>query len=295
MAGPVVKLFSVPTGGAARFEMPGYLVPPSGVTSMTLSRAVSGSTGIGPWTRLYGGPPLPVYVDAGDSLPNPLAANLNYVWRVTDSTGTTQVGPLAPASSVASGPDYLTNLFIRLLQGGVNNLTFPPTIPPPVGGPPRITLEMPQQGWQAMPFIVVNLDLIQQTEVGIGEDVVNPTPGNDWTLWSNAKRVWRVSVFSADAQERDFFRDSILTIFRVLKATVFSQIGLNVSHSFQAASGTDAKEWEGHTPGFYYADIMLEMDGVFNATVLTAYGIVERIDVDIAIEPPGGTISVPSA
>jgi hypothetical protein len=307
MAGPQVKLHRIPTGGAARLEMEAYLMPPSGITSMVVSRAVSGMTGISAWTQIYSGSPCPTYVDAGDGTPSPLDPNCNYLWQVTDSTGTTQVGPLAPVCQVITQPDYLTNLLIRLLQGGIDNLTFPPGFVPPGGGKPvQVTTEMPQQGWSAMPFIVVNLDLIQQTEVGIGEDSINVVPGSDWNLWSNAKRIWRVSVFSQDAQERDFYRDSILTIFRVLKATVFAHIGQDVSHSFQASSGTDAKEWEGHTPGFYYADIMLELDGVFDATVLTAYKTIlafdieptfdpyiKSFDIDPVIEPYDGTSEVP--
>ena len=277
----------VPTGGAVMLQMPGYLVPPSGVTSMVISRAVSGVSGIGVWTQIYSGAPQPFYVDAGDSLPAPLTANSAYVWQVADSTGVTMTDSVLPSSSIISTPDYLTNLLIRLLQGGIDNLTLPTGIKKT-----QITTQMPQGGWQALPFVVVNLDLIQQTEVQIGEDVVNLVPGNDWTIWSNAKRIWRVSVFSKDVQERDFYRDSLLTIFRVLRAVVFAPIGMNVTHSFQASSGTDAKEWEGHTPGFYFADLMMELDGLFSATVLTNYGNIASFDINTVVIPNTGTIEL---
>jgi hypothetical protein len=100
-------------------------------------------------------------------------------------------------------------------------------------------------------------------------------------------------VFCQDAQERDFYRDSLLNIFRVLKATVFTPIGYNVSHSYQAASYTDAKEWEGHAPGFYGADLMLEIDGVFNTTVLFNYGVIKEIDVGVTLVSNAEIVEVP--
>lgn len=287
MSGPVVNLSVIPTGGAVLLNMPGYLQPPSGVTSITIARASSGAFGVSPFTTFYDGPPVMNYVDCGDGTPMPLLPTMSYLWQVTDVTGTTQVGPAVPESSVISAPDALTQLLIRLLQGGINSLTLPPGFILP-----QITVKFPQNGFQALPFIVVNLDLIQQTEVEIGEDVVNPNPGNDWTLWVNAKRVWRVTMLSADAEERDFYRDSLLMIFRVLKATVFTPIGYNVSHSFQANSYTDVNEWEGKTPGFYGADLMLELDGIFNTAVLTNFGTIREFFVTSAIGPTGGTETV---
>ncbi len=260
----------------------GQYAPSSGATQMTISRAVSGVAGS---TQLYSGGLLASWVDGGDgpSFSNaPLSSGTTYLWTVTDNNGSTQVGPATPASSITTVPDALTQMLIRLLQGGVNSLVLPSGV-----ARTAVTTQMPQGGWQALPFIVVNLDLIQQSETQIGEDVVNPNPGNDWSLWVNAKRVWRVSVMSTDAEERDFYRDSLLSIFRVLKATVFSPIGYNVTHSFQAASYTTAKEWDGHTPGFYGADLMLEIDGVFNTAVLTSYSTISEITVGVTVTPPG--------
>ena len=288
MPGPIVNAFVVPVGGAVRFDLPDYLVPASGVTFMSLSRATSGVSGLSTFTTLYSGAPTPAFVDCGDYLPAPLASGSSYVWNVTDDRGTTQVGPIAPVSSMESVPDGLSQMLIRLLQGGVNNLAKPPGI-----NPVQITTQMPQNGWQALPFIVVNLDLIQQTDVSIGEDTPYFNQQNDWSLWSLAKRIWRVSVFSRDAQERDFYRDSLLNIYRVLKATVFAYIGYDVTHSYQAASYTDAKEWEGHTPGFYGADLMLEIGGVFNTVVLTNYGRILEINVGIGVLPDTQVIRVP--
>ena len=270
MAGPTVVLTAVPIGGAAMLSLPDYLVPPSGVTFMAISRAVSGSA----FATIYSGATMPVYVDAGDGTPSPLSSGSAYLWNVTDDRGTTQVGPVTPVSMVRYTSDGLTNLLIRLLQCGVDSI-----VPPAGVNKTQVTTEMPQGGWQALPFVVVNLDLIQQSDVGIGEDVPYPNPDNDWSLWSLAKRIWRVSIFARNVKERDFWRDRLLGVYRVLKATVFAGVGLDVTHSYQAASYTSAEEWQGHTPGFYGADLMLELSGTFNTVVLTSYAAIEEIDV----------------
>jgi hypothetical protein len=103
---------------------------------------------------------------------------------------------------------------------------------------------------------------------------------------------------SQDAAERDYYRDTLLALFRILAATAFSPIGINVTHSFQANSYADVNEWEGKIPGFYAADLMLELDGVFPAATLTNYGIIETITATPVYQYPGynavtDTITVP--
>lgn len=281
MAGPEVEVYAIPTGGVVRLSMPGYLVPASGVTCMLVSRAVSGATGLGAFTPIYSGGVVPVFLDVGDGLPAPLDPATNYVWQVSDATGTTQTQAVVPASTIETIPDQLTQVLIRSLQGSLNAATIPQGIPLPT-----VMTQMPQGGWPAPPYITVNLELIQQREVAIGEDVPNPDQNNNWTMYANAKRVWRVTVFCRLAEERDFFRDYLLIVFRVLKATAFGPIGLDVHHSFQAVSYTDAEEYSAHTPGFYGADLMFEIDGVFPTVVLTGYGIIAQVDFTAAL--PGG-------
>lgn len=260
----------IPTGGAVLLEFPGYFPVLPRATELTISRSIDGS---GVWTVIYDGPPVGVFLDVGDGSPKPLDPTTAYLWQAEDYSGTAVVGPLTPASTFINLPDQLTQILIRALQGAINSMTLPTGIQRP-----QITIKMPQNGWQAMPFIVVNVDLIQQTEVAMGESVINPTPDNNWTLFANAKRVWRVTIMSQDAEERDFYRDTLLAVFRVLKATAFGPIGLDVSHTFQAVSYSSAQEWEGVTPGFYAADLMLEINGVFPAAVLTNYPVILQIE-----------------
>ena len=289
-SGPPVVLAPLPVGGAALLSLygaeQGNFAPPSGVTTMTLSRAVSGSAGLSAFTQIYSGAPLPLWVDVNDGAntsSSPLDPTLQYVWQATDINGTTQVGPAILAGSIVTVPDGLTQLLIRLLQAAVNNAPVPAGV---TVAPAQVTTKMPQGGLAATPFIVVNLDLFQQNDTMIGQDVVLVTkPDNLWTLPGWARRVWRISVFSQNADERDFYRDTLLVAFRALKATLFSQIGQNIRHSFQATSGTTHDEFTGQMPGFYWADVMFDLEGVFDVTILTGFGPIEQIDVNAVVTP----------
>ena len=283
---PPVVLSVLPTGGAVLLALYGAEAgnfAPSGVTSLTLSRAVSGATGLGTFSPFYTGKPLPYWVDVGDgpsTSSEPLSPTTTYVWQATDDNGTTQVGPATPGNAIMTVPDGFTQLLIRLLQAGTANATRPPGV---TAAPAQVTTKMPLGGWGATPFIVVNLELIQQSDTALGQDVLNPLLDNTWTLPAWAKRVWRVTVFSQNADERDFYRDTLLILFRALKATLFSQVGMNIRHSFQATSGTTADEWIGQGPGFYWSDVLFELEGTFDVTILTGFGLIEHINANIGI------------
>lgn len=291
MAGPTVNAYVIPTGGAVRLDFPDYLQPASGVGNVTIYRAVSGVAGLSSFVQIYTGLPPVTWLDVGDLMAGPLLSGALYVWNVADGTGATQTAPIMPVSAMRTKPDGLTQLLLRLLQGAVNGIK---------GSKPEgisdlvVTTAMPQGGLRATPFMVVNLDLIQQEETQIGQDVEQPDLDGTWTLWVNATRVWRVSVFSRNPSERDFYRDSVLAWWRVWHQSVFTPIGLNVHHRFQASSGTDVSEGEGTSPGFYYADIMLELDGVFDVAVLDSYGLIEVFDVTVDILHSDQVIEVTS-
>lgn len=288
MSGPPVVLSILPVGGVALLQLygadVGNFLPPSGVTSMTLSRSVSG----GNFAQLYQGPPLPIWVDAGDgpsTSSQPLDPTLPYEWQVTDETGTTLVGPVTPSGSIVTQPDILTSLLIRLLQAACDNA------PRPAGAnftKVQVTTKAPQGGWGAMPFVVVNLDLFQQADTAVGQDIIAPNAENLWTLPGWSRRVWRASILSQDADERDFYRDTILIAYRTLKATLFSRIAQNIRHDFQANSGVTGDEWIGQGPELYWADVMLTLEGEFVVTVATGFGTIEAIDVSVVTS--GGSV-----
>ena len=292
MSGPPIVLNPLPVGGTALLAFygadVGQFTPPSGITSMTLSRAVSGTMGLGAFVQLYAGPPMPFWVDVGDgssTSSQPLDTVSEYVWQATDANGVTQIGPAVLGNSIVTTPDAFTQLLIRLLQAALDNAPRPSGV---TVQPAQVTTKMPSGGWPATPFVVINLDLFQQNDTAIGQDVVAPTQDNMWTLPGWAKRVWRISVFSQNADERDFYRDTLLIAFRALKATLFSQIGQNIRHSWQASSGTTSDEWIGQGPGFYWADVMYDLEGVFDVVIATGFGLIEQIQVDITATIEGG-------
>ena len=279
-------LSALPTGGAVLLAFygaeTGKFAPPSGVTSMTISRSFGTPT---VFTPIYTGPPVPYWVDVGDGASTSsdvLSATTSYEWQAEDSTGTTQVGPVTPSSAILTVPDGLTQLLIRLLQAAVNNAPLPAGV---VVAPAQVTTKMPSNGWQALPLIVVNLELFQQRDTAVGQDVIHPLPNNQWTLPGWVRRMWRISVLSQNADERDFYRDTLMIAFRALKGTLFSVIGQNIRHDFQANSGTTGDEWIGQGPTFYWADVMVTLEGVFDVTVLTGYGLIEQINTTPTYAP----------
>lgn len=166
-------------------------------------------------------------------------------------------------------------LLMRLIQAALNNLVLPAGIQPA-----QVMIRMPANGWPAMPFINVNLERIEQTETAIGENIQNPTPDNVWTIFVMAKRTWRLTVTTPTAEERDFYRDTLLSVLRIIDATVFYALGLNVTHAVQAASYPLARERDGQVPGFYCADIILCTDGNFSTSINTAFPVILGISAN---------------
>lgn len=275
----------VPTGGAVTLALTFADDNP-----ITLERAVSGIAGLGPWVTLYTGEPTPVYIDPGEKLPT--LANLDpaaaYVWRVTDASGSVMTAAIQPVAGLNVEQELLTNLVIRLMQAGMRIVVPPAGITAPL----NVLQAMPVAGVPPMPFVVVNPDLIQQAEVPIGQDVQNYD--NDTGIWTQTtfvRRVFRVSITASNAPDREWYRDAAIAVWRSLTGSVFSKIGLDIRHRFQANSGQIAADSKGMTPGFYYSDVLLVIEGTMNLSMATFYGIIERIDTTAEL-PGGGAIEV---
>ena len=288
MAGPEFSATPLPIGGSILFQFygadSGNFLPPSGIVAMSLSRTGTDGSSV----TVYAGPPLPLWVDVGDgpsTSSQPLNPAVSYTWQVTDSTGTATIGPLVLGGAIVTVPDSFTQLMIRLLQAACDNAVRPAGM---VVQPAQVTTKGPQGGWGATPFVVLNLALFQQRDTAVGQDVLMPNAGNLWTLPGWAKRVWQISVLSQDADERDFYRDTLLIAFRALKGTLFSQVGQNIRHEWQATSGPSADPYHGEAPVFYYAEIMLTLEGVFPVTIATGFGVIEQIDMNAVIEETPG-------
>lgn len=59
---------------------------------------------------------------------------------------------------------------------------------------------------------------------------------------------------------------------------ILSQLGLDIEHRWQVATGQVASDTEGKTPGFYYAEALWEFEGTFNAVISQVYGTIAKID-----------------
>jgi hypothetical protein len=277
MSGPVVEVASVPTGGVVILTMPEYVgVLPAPTDVMTIQRTtVLSDTQNTGWVTIYNGVPVPTFVDVGDVSADALFPQNTYQYTVTDSTGTTISATVQPTATLVTRSDGMTNLFIRMLRGALTAISRPPGVPPI-----RVFNAMPTRTNEAAPLVFVNLDLLQQKYVQIARDIIAPNNDNQdsapfYCLW-----MWRVSIFGQNAEERDFIRDSIITIWNSLHKSVFPTLGYSMEHDVQAASYQLSQELRGIAPTFYGADVMCSMTGVFNSIFFTNYGIIETITTD---------------
>lgn len=288
MTAPRVTAYTIPTGGAVGIQ---FETVSSG--NIVLQRATSGASGLSAWETLYSGQPLTetgvgqFYLDVGDLLPGPLRPETVYVYRVTDVSGTTASSGMLPAARLVLENDPLEMVLVRLLQGGINNLTVPAS-----GRKAQVLQAMPIAGFPPMPFVVINNDLTQQSIQSIGEDVELPSSSNIWLMNEIVKRVWRISVMSTSSQERDYYRDAVIAFFKMGLAYAFAPIGQNIEHDWQATSYQIAKETDAMVPGFYGADVLLTMTGTFNLKIITSYGRISTITANVSAAPASGTTPV---
>lgn len=269
---PVVVTPSViPTGGGISLDFQPYAT----TGAVLLQRATSGASGLSAWTQLYSGDFQCIFIDMGDELPTPLASGSQYVYQYTDPYGNvTQTPPLTPAGAIQIEDDGLTRLIIRILQAGLDNLALPGNV-----GKIDVRQEMNTQNFPVMPFVVVNLDLLQQSDIPIGQQVQDPNQQGIWTVAGLAKRIWRVSTFCRTAEERDYYRSAIIAIFEASLFQPLGPIGQNMKHTYQASSGQEAQDSKLQIPGYFYSDIMIDVVGQLNLAIVAPYGIISTIGI----------------
>ncbi len=272
MATPKLDYSPLPTGGGVRLGV--Y----SSDTNVVLSRATSGSGGLSTFTTLYSGATIPLYVDVGDLLPAPLDPTLQYVYELQDAFGTFQTPALSVGGTLTVEQDGLTALLIRLLDAGISALELPASFS-------RATVmhAMPINGNPPLPLISVNLDLLQQTEVPIGQQVAVTNGSGAWTLTQQVLRKYNITAMTTTANEREFYRDAILGIFSVALADPLSYMGQNVTHHFQAYSSQVVGGGGGATsPGFYFCEMSLELTGNFNLDIVKQYQSFDSTTVPVS-------------
>lgn len=275
---PAISGTVIPTGGAVQLTL---TTAPSG--SISLQRAVSGIGGLGPFTTLYSGAPFSPYsqlstpyIDVGDQLPAPLNPSTLYVYQLTDVNGSVQTPPIQPAVELNIQQEPITQILIRLLQAGINSLAPQPFNTQP-GKVPQVLYDMPLVGFPAMPFVTVNLELGQQREIPIGQNVPKTDSEGNWVITGFARWIYRVTILGNSSVERDFYRDAVLGIFQAILTNVFAVIGKDIRHSWQFSNGQVAAQKDQQIPGFYYSEIMLEFEGVFNTLITITYGVISTI------------------
>jgi len=260
-----LKTTLIPTGGAVSLS-----ISASGAT--TLSRAVSGVSGLGAFTQLYSGPAIQYYLDVGDLLPAPLVATDQYVYQLTDTSGTLTSSPITPACFLNLQIEPLLSILIRLLQAGINNL-----VPPTGINKAQVIQAMPLGGLQPMPFIVCNLDLKQMSDIPIGQTAEQVDKDGNWTMTGFARYIFRTSILATNSLDRDFYRDAVVGIFLSIIKSVFSPLGLDIRHNYQASSGQVANDTDAKAPGFYYCDVLTTFEGTFNTLITPSYGLMNTI------------------
>lgn len=277
------NVFPIPSGGAIGINLSTAI---SG--TVTLSRAVSGSGGLSSFTTIYSGAPLSdtgetcFYLDFGDASPGPLLAGQLYVYRLTDVSGTDQSLPAMTASSVdIEWIDYEA-MIVALLQGAVNTITLPPGVQKA-----RVLSAMPLAGNPPLPLIFLNQDIVAQQYVPIGADdekVGDLRPGrtNVWTQTEIDRHLVRLTVLSLSASERNFYRDFVRAVVRVVFAYAFSQFGASIEHSSEAVSYQEVDQTNLMIPGFYAADVLMEFVATDNIKIVTNYQLINTITAAVS-------------
>jgi hypothetical protein len=244
--------------------------PPVGPWALT--RVASGSTD--PAVTLYAGAPVVLTIDSGYPTNIPLNPATTYVYTLTDPSGSVSVS-VQPASTVTIQTDDLTTLLIRMLQAGIAGIT----LPDPAWIRPKILHAMPLTGRPALPIITLADQLLQQQFVPLGENVNTDYTLNQYYINDIIMRHYRITILTTTVLERQFYRDTVIGLFKSVMGPLLEQIGQNVTHRYQAASSQVVGEV--NNPGFYFCDINLELTGVFNILVTTNYGVIAIIDPEI--------------
>jgi|GEM_PF-5875680 len=278
-----------PFGGVVVFNIGGYATGLG--AQMVVSRSSTGSGGS--FLNIFSGATGPLFMDYGDGLPTALLSGSTYYWNFTDASGTVQSGPITPTGSIQYLDDSLTETIIRCLQSGIDNQGIPAGIKRAV-----VIQDMPLNGFPDLPLITVTAKLEEQEYTGIGQQIPYPIAAQNQT-WSQgclSRKVWTVSCLCTDTTTRDYYKRLVVLIFQAMLPNIFQNLGQNVSHRYMINTGQTAKDLEKQIPGFYFADIMLEVTGNFTINIQTNYPTVSGILIGItasgAYSSSSTTISV---
>jgi len=253
-----------PFGGVVSFTVAGYSTATG--TTMTIARSSNGISGS--YINIYSGNPLALFIDVGDGLPTSLLSGSTYYWNFSDPSGTVSVGPITPTGNLQYSDDNLTAIILRCLQAGIDNQVLP-------NGIKRATVmqDMPLNGFPELPLITLTAKLEEQENIGIGQQIPEPIQIQNqiWTQACLSRKLWQVSVLCSDTQTRDYYKRLSVLIFQTMLPNVLQSLGQNVSHKYMINVGQTVEDLKQKIPGFYFADVMLELTGNFTTNVQLSY------------------------
>jgi len=265
----------LPTGGIIVLDLYANQNP------VTFQRSVSGST---VWQTLFEGDftknlTVPgatdlykLWIDDGSLMGAPLNATTEYVYQLTDATGTVATSGIAPNAALTVEQDNITSMMIRIMQAAFTNMVMPSGFMRP-----HVVHAMPlsMAGSPRLPIITVNLDygpVMEEVPIGQGVDSLHQ---NTYVLTAQVRRRYSITVLALSAEEREFYRDAIIGVFSTMAPLVFGKIWDDTRFMFQAYSSQKTNDEYG--PGFYFSQVMLDMVGSLNTTITTNYGGLDAI------------------
>ncbi|MHB1644433.1 MAG: hypothetical protein ACYCS8_17585, partial [Acidithiobacillus sp.] len=216
-----------------------------------------------------------LWIDDGSLMGAPLNATTEYVYQLTDATGTVATSGIAPNAALTVEQDNITSLMIRVMQAAFTNMVMPSGFVRP-----HVVHAMPlsMAGSPRLPIITVNLDygpVMEEVPIGQGVDSLQQ---NTYVLTAQVRRRYSITVLALSAEEREFYRDAIIGVFSTMAPLVFGKIWDDTRFMFQAYSSQKTNDEYG--PGFYFSQVMLDMVGSLNATITTNYGVIEIVDYE---------------
>jgi hypothetical protein len=258
-----------PTGGIVILKLWSAAL----ASSWSLVRSIVSGAATSQQVTLFSSPgsPVPVFVDVGDGTKAPLDPALSYQYTFRTSAGTVTTDPIIPSASIVLEQDQLTTIMLRALTSGVRSLVLPASF----RNTPPVFHAMPMGSQPTIPMISLNGTLLQQGDIPIGQNNPNNMTDNMLIIGGQALRHYTIAVLASTVEEREYYRDAVLAIFHSILGTILAAIGENASHRFQVHSSQVTGD--GMQPGFYYAEILLELTGSFAVGVSTTYGAIREI------------------
>lgn len=269
MSSPSLEAFVVSTGGCVRLNITSY------DANYVLTRD---NVSLGTQSLLYSGiNDSSMFLDMGDGF----STNVNYLpsgvysYTLSDSFGSYSTGDIIPTVYLSVFPEQLDSIFIKLMKSAMDSLIIPQGY-----AKAQVYHAMPIAGYPPLPAIVIQQELLKQTEIPIGQQVQKEE--NSMTMQAIATRRYSVAALCRNSEERDFYRTAIIGCFEALCKDILSYLGLNIRHSFAVDSDMESTNDPNASPGFYYADCILMFDGNFNVGIEQIFPVIESTSIVIS-------------